>query len=100
MRRPVNPVGSDTRSQSVGNPREQNHLGLKEPCVLTCTGYEFMEWTEDMLKEARAKINEIRYETNNHYISTKKSLMDELFDDYEEEERRIQGFDYKEDNDD
>ena len=75
-------------------------LGLKEHCVLTCTGYEFMEWTEDLLKEARAKINEIRYETNNHYISTKKSLMDELFDDYEEEERRIQGFDYKEDNDD
>ena len=75
-------------------------LGLKEPCVLTCTGYEFMEWTADMLKEARAKINEIRYETNNHYISTKKSLIDELFDDYEEEERRIQGFDYKEDNDD
>ena len=75
-------------------------LGLKEPCVLTCTGYECMGWTEDMLEEARAKINEIRYETNNHYISTKKSLMDELFDDYEEEERRIQGFDYKEDNDD
>ena len=52
------------------------------------------------MKEARTKIKEIRYETNNHYISTKKRLMDELFDDYEEEERRIQGFDYKEDNDD
>ena len=64
-------------------------LGLKELCVLTCTGYEFMEWTEDMLKEARAKINEIRYETNDHYLSTKKSLMDELLDDDEEEERKM-----------
>lgn len=79
--------------------KRAGQLGLKEPCVLTCTGYEFMEWTDEMLKEARAKINETRYEANDHYSSRKKSLMDELFDDYEEEERRIQGFDYKEDDD-
>ena len=75
-------------------------LGLKEPCVLTCTGYEYMEWTDEMLRKARARINETRYETNDYYVFKKKNLMDELFDDYEEEERRIQGFDYKEDDDD
>ena len=80
--------------------KRAGQLGLKEPCVLTCTGYEFMEWTDEMLKEARAKINETRYEGNDHYSSRKQSLMDELFDDYEEEERKIQGFDYKEEDDD
>ena len=29
-----------------------------------------------------------------------KSLMDELFDDYEEEERKLQGCDYKEEDED
>ena len=76
-------------------------MGLKEPCVLTCTGYEYMTWTDRILRKARARINETRYETNDHYVSKKKNLMDELFDDYEEEERRIQGFNYKEeDNED
>ena len=80
--------------------KRAGQLGLKESCVLTCTGYEFMKWTDEMLKEARAKINETRYEANDHYSSRKQSLMDELFDDYEEEERKIQGFDYKEEDDD
>ena len=80
--------------------KRARQLGLKEPCVLTCTGYEFMEWTDEMLKEARAKINETRYEADDHYSARKESLKDELFDDYEEKKKKIQGFDYKEEDDD
>lgn len=81
-----------------GASRRQSVID-KDPCVLKCSGYEYHEWTEDELAEARERLRASKPVYRPVVIAAGETdIMDELFDD-SDEERRIAGFAYDEDDD-
>lgn len=81
-----------------GASRRQSILD-KDPCVLKCSCYEYHKWSEEELKESREKLKASKPVYKPVVtVKTEKDIMDELFDD-SDEERRIAGFAYNEDDD-
>lgn len=81
-----------------GASRRQSVID-KDPCVLKCSGYEYHEWAEDELAEARERLRASKPVYRPVVIAAGETdIMDELFDD-SDEERRIAGFAYDEDDD-
>lgn len=76
-----------TRRGSVKGPSQAND----EPCVLTCEGYQFKEWTEETWKIAQAQMWE-----NRKTVKPFEKVVDEAYKDYLEEQKFLSGFDWDE----